>query len=113
MSQPVEILYAVPIGAVIAWYPPPNQELPLDQHLAPGFAICDGSKVSDPDSPFNGLPTPNLTNRFPLGAGNDVGINSQGGNRRFVLTTLDDGTSGSAEPPSPGWVALVYIMRIK
>jgi hypothetical protein len=54
MSQPVETPHAVPVGTVIAWYPPPNTSLP------PGFVYCNGEVINDPDSPFNGMPAPNL-----------------------------------------------------
>jgi hypothetical protein len=77
MPPPVEILYAVPIGAVIAWCPPPNATLP------PDFVVCDGSAISDKDSPFNGKNAPNLTNQFVLGAGGSVAVNQQGGNTTF------------------------------
>lgn len=165
MAQPpVEIFYVVPLGAVIAWYPPPppsppNPQSPPTPLLPPNFAVCDGKVVSDPDSPYFNLPTPNLTNRFPLGAGNSIVPNQQGGeidynlfgwngtltssptaagtqldnqqndliqqnnassSWRYTLTqdseTWNDGNhhhTVSFALPSPGWVALVYIMRIK
>lgn len=96
MTQPVEILYAVPVGAVIPWYPPPNAQLP------PGFAYCDGTLVSDKDSPFNGQPTPNLQNRFPLGAGGSVKPNQEGGNVQYNLDGWNSGTlSTSATQAGP------------
>jgi hypothetical protein len=153
MSQPVEIFYVVPLGAVIAWYPPPNPQLP------PNFALCDGEIVSDPDSPYKGLPTPHLTNRFPLGAGNGIAPNQRGGDTNYNLNGWNSGTLNTTSTqagaqdnqqngliqqngvssswrfglsddhdnwndgnhhhalsfavPAPGWVALVYIMRIK
>jgi hypothetical protein len=69
MTRPVEILSAVQVGTVIAWYPPLNAQLP------PGFVRRDGRLVTETDSPYVGLLTPNLINRFVLGAGGDVAPN--------------------------------------
>ncbi|HEY4940831.1 MAG TPA: hypothetical protein VII56_05340 [Rhizomicrobium sp.] len=154
MTQPVEILYAVPVGTVIAWYPLPGTALP------PGFAYCDGTVVSDAESPYNGKPTPNLTNRFILGDIPGSTLNTLGGSTQFNLTgwgsaTLPTSTtqvlaSDNVPPniiqhnntqygtwryvltgdgdgwndgnhhhtvnvtvPAPGWLNLVYIIRIK
>lgn len=75
-QPPVEILYAVPIGTVIFWYPPPtafktnpDQNGPLILVYPPGFVLCDGRTVTDPDSPFNGSALPSMIDRFILGAG--------------------------------------------
>ena len=155
MTQPVEILYAVPVGTVIAWYPLPGTALP------PGFAFCDGEIVSDAQSPYDGMPTPNLTNRFVLGTVPGAPLNQLGGSPtynlqgwqsgtlqtsatevmtpqdnaqnyiiqgnqstntwRYVLTQdnepWNDGnhhhTVANLSVPAPGWLSLVYIMRIK
>ena len=32
-----------------------------------GFAVCDGSAIADAESPFNGLTTPDLRDRFIYG----------------------------------------------
>jgi hypothetical protein len=154
MTQPVEILYAVPVGTVIAWYPVPKAPLP------PGFVYCDGELISDSESPYNGMQAPNLTNRFILGAGGPVTANQQGGSTNYNLQgwesgNIDTGATQVSTPqdnvqnnviardqasssyryglsqgnvgwndgnhhhqiaisvPAPGWVALVYIIRIK
>jgi hypothetical protein len=97
MVQPaVELFYGVPIGAIIAWYPPPDKKLPRN------FAYCDGSTVSDKDSPFDKTATPNLTYMFPLGSGPDVPIGQKGGQQTLYF-----------DLPGPGWLAVHYIMRIK
>ena len=60
MAQPaVELFDVVPVGAIIAWYPPPNATIP------PNFAYCDGSTVNDKDSPFYNSATPNLSKSLP------------------------------------------------
>jgi hypothetical protein len=156
MTQPVEIFYVVPVGTVIAWYPPPKAQLP------PGFAYCNGALITDSDSPFDGTYAPNLVNCFVLGAGSGVAPNQQGGSVGYNLNgwnsgTLSTGPTQVSVPqdnvqndiiqhnnrstsnwrydltddhdswndgnhhhqltgitvPAPGWVALVYLMRIK
>jgi hypothetical protein len=149
MAQPAEILYAVPVGAVVAWYPPSADMLPR------GFALCNGDTVNDPESPFHKMPTPNLTSRFILGAstvsappatGGSVELNLDGytlttgptqsdsnddvtpdvvirnvpGSTQYRYDMVSDGDGWQdgnhhhvATIPAPGWLALLYIMRIK
>jgi hypothetical protein len=149
MTPPVEILYAVPVGAVVAWYPPGTAVPPR------GFAICDGNTVDDPESPFHRMPTPNLIGSFILGAstvttppttGGSVEYNLDGytlttgptqssssdnvtpnviirnvaGNTqyRYDMTSDGDGWQDGnhhhvSTIPAPGWLALLFIMRIK
>lgn len=61
---------AAPIGMVLEWWRP-NVNFSLPQ----GYAICDGTMVNDPESPFNGEALPNLLNGFVKG---EVDINSIG-----------------------------------
>lgn len=75
-QPPVEILYAVPVGTVIFWYPPPtafktnpDANGPLILVYPPGFVLCDGREITDPESPFNGSRLPSMIDRFVLGAG--------------------------------------------
>jgi hypothetical protein len=65
----------VPIGAILDWW------MPVGSKVTPpaNFAICDGGKISDPDSPFNGFNTPNLVQRFTYGATNAGEIGQTGG----------------------------------
>jgi hypothetical protein len=51
---------AVPIGTVIDWFGN-SASLPY------GYAVADGSVVTDPDSPLNGITLPNLINKFVRG----------------------------------------------
>ena len=101
MAQPaVELFYVVPVGAIIAWYPPPNVALPPT--LPPNFQLCDGSPVTDAGSPFLNTNTPNLTYMFPLGTGPEAPLGQTGGDQTLYFNL-----------PAPGWLAVYYIMRIK
>jgi hypothetical protein len=93
----VEILYAVPVGAVIAWYPPGSSALPQ------GFALCDGSIVTDAASPFNGKATPNLISRFILGTSAVATPPASGGSVDFNLSPL--GSPSFAVPTGPTTVS--------
>ncbi|MCS6982472.1 MAG: hypothetical protein NZM65_09810, partial [Flavobacteriales bacterium] len=48
----------VPIGAIIAWV----NHIPGTPPLPPGWVECNGGTVSDPESPLNGQPIPDLNN---------------------------------------------------
>jgi hypothetical protein len=53
----------VPVGTVLDWWRP-NSSFPIPE----GYQICEGSVVSDPQSPLNGFTLPDLRNRFVRGA---------------------------------------------
>lgn len=98
MGGTVEVFYFVPVGAVIAWLQPPGAGLPH------GFAYCDGSEVDDPESPFNGMTTPDMRSRYILGAGGqgyvasgtltgDTGLNTGGWQNGAISTSPTQVTS--------------------
>jgi len=110
-QPPVEILYAVPVGTVISWYPPATA-FSVDSNdgntktliCPPGFAVCDGSVVKDPLSPFNGQTLPDLRNRFILGlntgdagatGGYDVTVGWQ--NPQFITSPTSANTSDNVQ----------------
>jgi len=64
-------LNGVPIGTVLDWWRP-NSEWPVPD----GFKVCDGTEVSDEDSPLNGISVPDLRDKFILGVSNvnDIGV---------------------------------------
>ncbi len=64
---------SVPIGTVLDWWCTTVCALPA------GFAIADGSLVTDAASPFNGQNLPNLLNRFVRGVTVVGAIGTQGG----------------------------------
>lgn len=86
-QPPVELLYMLPIGAVVPWFPPPTayQADPSDPSgqkklvMPPGFLLCDGGKVNDQESPFNGMPVPNLIGRFALGTDGSIPLGQRDG----------------------------------
>jgi hypothetical protein len=95
MAQPVELLYAVPVGTVISWFPPPNAFVNGAMILPPGFALCDGTSVEDQDSPFYSQATPDLSARFVLGASQDgVPVGQPFGSPEF---NVDGWQSGALE----------------
>lgn len=61
----------VPVGSIIDWFRPDTSMSPPD-----GWKICDGTAVTDPASPFNGLAVPDLRGRFVRGL---VDLNSSYG----------------------------------
>ena len=65
-----------PLGMIIEWWRP-NSIFPIPE----GYALCDGSVVTDPSSPYFGIPILNLMDHFTKGA---IDVNSIG--------TLETGT---------------------
>ncbi len=53
---------AVPLGTVIEWWRP-NASFPVPE----GYVICDGSTVTDPESPYDGVALPDLIDNFVRG----------------------------------------------
>lgn len=57
-----------PIGSIVAWH----RDLSGTPSIPPGWSECDGSTVSDAESPLNGQPLPDLNGgaRFLRGGAN-------------------------------------------
>lgn len=74
----------VPIGGIIAW----AKTIAGVPALPSNFMECDGSAVSDADSPINGqnVPDLNTTQRFLRGASSSGGT---GGSDTHTLTTAE------------------------
>jgi len=68
----------VPLGTVIDWWQFGSMPVPAD------FAICIGSTITDPASPFNGQPTPNLVDRFIYGTDTPGAISDNAGGAATV-----------------------------
>jgi microcystin-dependent protein len=65
----------IPIGGIIMWAGAINA-------IPAGWALCNGQVVS-------GLATPNLTDRFVVGAGNSYAPNNTGGSASVTLSTAN------------------------
>ena len=72
----------VPIGSIIAWH----ASMTGVPTLPSGWQLCNGTIISDPDSPMNGQNTPNLNNSVPTSSG----IYSSGG--RYLRGASSSGT---------------------
>lgn len=73
-QNPEAGLMETPLGSIIDWWRfNPNQPLP------DGYAIADGSVVSDVESPFFGFTLPDLSDRFVLGVTSMGEIGEAGG----------------------------------
>ncbi|MCP4566883.1 MAG: hypothetical protein GY841_04800 [FCB group bacterium] len=64
----------VPIGIVIDWWRPDESF-----SLPNGFQICDGSMVTDTDSPLYGFALPDLTGLLIMGVSDTIEIGVTGG----------------------------------
>ena len=63
----------VPVGGIIMWSGATN-------NLPTGWALCDGSVV-------NGLQTPDLRDKFVVGAGNTYAVDATGGSADATLVS--------------------------
>jgi microcystin-dependent protein len=71
-----QINSAMPIGGIIMW----------SQATVPsGWALCNGQTVAKSDGSGN-ITTPNLLDRFIVGAGNGYGLNNTGGVGIYALS---------------------------
>ena len=97
----------VPIGAIFPW----NKSKPGTPALSAYWQECDGSEITDTDSPYVGLNTPNLnggsgqpnTNRFIRGAstsggtgGSDTHTHTFTGSEVSTSTVVGQGANNAA-----------------
>jgi len=75
----------VPIGTVLDWW------CSSDCTIPDGFAIADGSTVSDPESPFDGDALPDLTDTFIRGTTNVNDVGQTGGSQMHSHPITDPG----------------------
>ena len=62
----------IPLGGIIMWYGSTGT-------IPSGWSLCDGTTV-------NGYATPNLRDRFVIGAGNSYAVNATGGSTTDTVT---------------------------
>ena len=114
-----------PIGSVVGWA---KTMTSVPQTLPAGWVECDGSTISDTDSPLNGVTIPNLlgpavnTKRFLRGSttsGTTGGADSTSHNH---TQGKDDGSPNSSSKgiivaqtvsSLPSYYEVVWIIRIK
>lgn len=89
----------VPVGAIIDWYP-----LDADSVVPERFQLCDGSEVTDFDSPYVGLRTPDLTDRFLMGVTADR-VGDTGGTAAHDLAHWHSISGGTTSEPSVTGIA--------
>ena len=65
---------SIPLGSIIDWWRPNG-----DFTIPSNFMICDGSTVSDPESPYYNITIPNLADRFIRGVTDPANIGDSGG----------------------------------
>ena len=111
-----------PIGAIVAW----AKSITGVPTLPDGWAECDGSTVSDSDSPINGETIPDLnassgTARFLRGATTSGGTGGSETHRHSIAGGSD--ANGGLDPGRvlftglestlPSYYSVVWIMRYK
>jgi len=97
--NPEPALQEVPVGTVLDWYRfDPLVPVPA------GFAICDGSAVTDPASPFVGRSTPNLSDKFVRGVSSVGDIGETGGSSSHNHGgQTGENEGGNGAPPGDFW----------
>ena len=100
-ANPEPGLMQVPLGGIGDWYRfHPGMPVPE------GYAIADGSVIQDPASPFDGMATPDLRDRFVRGAADVASIGTSGGN---ATVNLSHSHSGTVNSQSGFWYIHGYI----
>ena len=86
----------VPLGTVIDWWQFGSMPVP------DGFALCDGSTITDAASPFNGQPTPNLVDRFIYGTATLGDISDNAGGSETVNLSHSHGAGSHTHSGTTG-----------
>ena len=85
----------VPLGGIIDWY-----AFSASDPVPDGYAICDGTAVSDPASPFLGQTLPDLVDRVAMGVATPGATGTTGGNNMVTYgpttNTLVNSIGGAA-----------------
>lgn len=115
----------VPIGAIIPWLKSfTSVPTLITQNLDQLFLECDGSVISDPDSPLDGetLPDLNSTQRFLRGgstSGTTGGADTHQHGLPTVVVTAGGGQTVTAAAQTdagstlPAHYEVVFLMRVK
>ena len=106
---------AIPVGGIIMWY-----GALID--IPSNWQLCDGSAISSGPLFGVGNNTPDLTNRFIIGADSSLIPNTTGGssNNGATIGSVQEGTNSFIQVVTninvdnrPPYYALAYIMRIE
>lgn len=92
LDDPGPASYQVPLGGVIDWY-----AFSAADPVPDGYAICDGSAVSDPSSPFLGQTLPDLVDRVAMGVAT-VGATGTTGGSNTVDTSHAHSAAAHTHP---------------
>lgn len=112
-----------PVGTVVDWWRA-NPATPVP----PGYQVCDGSAVNDPESPLNGQLVPDLRARFTMGSVDGSTVGQSGGttthshpldlnhDHASQATGTDGAHTHNTNPPSLGGststgVAAIHLHR--
>lgn len=79
----------LPLGTVIDWWCPPNQHVAT--RIPSGYSVCDGSIVTDQDSPYFRMILPDLRGAFSWGAINTLDVGNVGLMEDSFLQDLSGG----------------------
>lgn len=97
--NPEPALQEVPLGTVLDWY-----RFDASVPVPEGFAVCDGSLVSNVESPFVGRATPNLLDRFVRGVTSVAQIGTTGGTDSHIhFASSGENEGGHGSPPGDSW----------
>lgn len=95
------INYQMPLGTVIDWWCPPSSHHTIAR-IPSGYWVCDGSFVSDPESPYFRMNLPDLRGAFSWGAMNTVDVGSMGWTESgFLYNPSQNGLDTRAASLSP------------
>jgi len=94
-DDPAPASYQVPLGGIIDWY-----AFSASDPVPDGYAICDGSAISDPLSPFLGETLPNLVDAFAMGVATAGATGTTGGANSVNLVHQHQAPTHSHSVPS-------------
>jgi hypothetical protein len=108
----------MPIGSIVAW----DKSLTGTPSLPAGWVECDGSVLSDSESPLNGqtIPSLNATNKFLRGSTTSGGTGGADSHSHTISTApVSTGAVTAYYSPTgsnsnlPEYYSIVWIMRVK
>ncbi|MEM7798394.1 MAG: hypothetical protein AAF633_04310, partial [Chloroflexota bacterium] len=114
--QAENALNGVPVGGVVDWWRP-NTSVAIPD----GYMVCDGSEVTDPESPYLGANTPDLRGQMVRGATADGEELTSGGastqavefsNAKSVSVDVNTSTAGAHEHGITGYTGSISELQL-